>query len=73
MTTTRIDPTCKKYVILPTENTNQKAEELGFNIAGKVFIAGYTYPDGRVRGYIEVKKQPQVLRGVFVLNAEDVA
>lgn len=61
----------RKCIILPTEHTNQIAEELQINIAGKVFIVGYTYPDGRVRGYIQLNKR--TLRGVYILDAEDVA
>jgi hypothetical protein len=68
---TTITSISKKYLILPTEHTNQIAEDLQINIAGKVFIVGYTYPDGRVRGYIQLDKH--TLRGVFILNAEDVA
>jgi hypothetical protein len=68
---TTITSISKKCLILATENTNRMAEELGYNIAGKVFVVGYTYPDGRVRGYIQLDKH--TLRGVFILNAEDVA
>jgi hypothetical protein len=70
MSSTEIRTTCRKCVILPTENTNRLAEELGYNIAGRIFIVGGTEPDGTLRGYI---KDGDVLRGVYRLNADDVA
>jgi hypothetical protein len=67
---TQISTTCRKCVILPTENTNRLAEELGYNIAGKLFIVGGTEPDGTLRGYIQIG---DTLKGVIRLNQEDVA
>jgi hypothetical protein len=67
---TRIARTCRKCIILPTEYTNRLAEELGYNIAGEIFIVGGIEPDGKLRGYIKIG---DTLRGVYRLNEEDVA
>lgn len=51
---THITTLSKHYFVKATENTNELAEQLGYNIAGEEFIADESPLGGHVRGYLLV-------------------
>ena len=56
-----------RAVVLVTENTNRLAEQLGYNIAGLIFLARLETPQGW-RGYVIHNDR---LEGVITLQRDD--
>lgn len=63
-----------QYRIKATQNTNEKAEALGYNIDGLPFVNVIETTGGKMRGYVRVPLfgMASIDKGPVILNKDDL-